>query len=199
MNDRSGKILGIATNDTGLPVSETIDGKIIYCPIYSMWKQMIYRCYSESYLRRQPTYIGCEVDKDWLLLSKFRQWVETKDWKGRHLDKDIIFPGNKIYSPETCALISQGLNKFLTLRERDRGKYLIGVSFDGGRNKYLAQCCDPFKKGSSHLGYFDSEIEAHDAWRAKKRKIALMYAEIQTDSRVSESLRKMFLPRELMQ
>lgn len=199
MNDRGGKILGIAINDSDSPVSSIVDGRCVYCPIYSMWKQMIYRCYNKTYLARQPTYIGCEVHADWLFLSKFKEWAESKDWEGGHLDKDILFPGNKIYSPETCAFVSKGLNNFLTLRGRGRGKYMIGVSFDGSRKKFLAQCCDPFKNGSSHVGYFDSEIEAHNAWRAKKREIALIYAEIQKDDRVSEALRAMFLPKELMQ
>jgi len=36
--------------------------------------------------------------------------MERQDWEGKHLDKDILIPGNKIYSPDRCIFVSSLIN-----------------------------------------------------------------------------------------
>ena len=67
------------------------------------------------------------------------------------LDKDVIIKGNKIYSPETCCLVSPQINSLFTKRQNYRGNLPIGVILYNG--KYCAQCNDGNGK-SIHLGYF---------------------------------------------
>lgn len=193
------KVFGVGVNDSESTVSHIINGKVYICKHYEIWQDMLRRCYSEKCQKRQPTYVGCNVDPDWHTFSKFREWAESKNTKGMQLDKDILFPGNKVYSSNTCVFVTGSLNKFLNNSARKRGQFLIGVSLCKRSNKFRSLCKDPFKNKLEHLGLFESELEAHEAWRIRKRQHALSYADIQTDDRVSEALRKMFLPKELMQ
>lgn len=40
-----------------------------------------------------------------------------QDWADKQLDKDLINPNNKLYSPETCFFISGTLNRMLQTKE----------------------------------------------------------------------------------
>lgn len=98
---------------------------------YVKWYSMIRRCYSAVLHKNQPTYTECEVCEEWLNYQNFAQWYYNhKLEKGIkwELDKDLLQNNNKIYSPETCALIPKDINVLLTLRKNDRGKYPLGVS-----------------------------------------------------------------------
>lgn len=89
---------------------------------------MLKRCYSESFHLRYPTYKGCETTAEWLTSSNFREWMLAQDWEGMQLDKDLLRPGNKLYSPETCRFIPGWLNNLFTDRGRGRGDFPLGVS-----------------------------------------------------------------------
>ena len=74
---------------------------------YRTWKSMI-DLHSAKYQDKYPTYKGCAVSKEWLTFSVFKAWMVTKDWQDNHLDKDILFEGDKVYSPETCVFCLRG-------------------------------------------------------------------------------------------
>jgi hypothetical protein len=156
---------------------------------------MLKRCYSASFHRANPSYIGCSVDPDWLTFSVFRNWMEAQDWQGKQLDKDLIAPGNKFYSPSTCRFIDQSLNLFLTDRRRARGDWPIGTSFKKSEGKFVSQCCNPFTGENEYLGLFACPESAHEAWRTAKHAHALRYADQQTDPRIAEALRARFACR----
>lgn len=153
---------------------------------YQTWYNLLQRCYSEVYQKNKPTYIGCSVCEDWLTFSKFKAWMETQDWEGKQLDKDILFPGNKVYSPETCVFVSREINNFLTEGKSSKGLYPIGVSFDRSSNKFRSQCT--INAIPTHLGSFDTPEEAHIAWKSKKLALALQIASKQSDSRTAQAL-----------
>lgn len=157
------------------------------CPFYRKWDSMLKRCYYEKYREKHPTYVGCTVCEEWLTFSNFKKWMEKQNWQDKHLDKDILFPGNKVYSPETCVFVDAKVNKFLTERGASRGEYMIGVNWDRKVNKFKALCGDGNGK-QKHLGYFDSEIEAHHAWLAFKLEQAKVLANRQTDKCVAKAL-----------
>ena len=74
---------------------------------YTMWYNMMNRCYSEAYQKKNPSYKGCSVAKEWHNYQVFAKWVEDNGGaEGQHLDKDIKVKGNRIYSPEYCMIIS---------------------------------------------------------------------------------------------
>lgn len=179
----------VGINDAGYVVQPTINGKQVVCPYYDRWKVMLERCYSKKLHTRNPTYIGCEVSEEWKTFSNFKAWMETQDWKGRQLDKDILFPDNKLYSRDACVFVDSKVNSFLTDSKASRGSYMVGVSWYKAGEKFRAQC----KDGKIvYLGSFDTEIEAHLAWKSYKHKLACKLADEQSDPRVAAALRKRF-------
>lgn len=153
---------------------------------------MISRCYNPKISQRNTTYVACSVADEWLTLSNFKKWMEQQDWQGKQLDKDILFPGNKIYSRDTCAFVSQLTNSFLTAREAGRGSWPIGVVFDKRTYRFRARCNNPFTKKSEHLGFFESPLQAHKAWLARKHELSCEIAKLQSDLRVAAALRLRF-------
>lgn len=143
---------GVGINDANYVVQPLVDGKQVMCPYYQAWNHMLTRCYSQKYQAKHPTYIGCEVVKEWLTFSNFRAWMETQDWEGKQLDKDILVIGNKTYSPDACLLVSSQINTLLNDCAASRGDLPKGVSFHKGVGKYVAKCRVIGKL--KHLGYF---------------------------------------------
>ena len=152
------------------------------------------RCYSYAYQRVQPTYAGCSVASEWLVLSVFTDWMRSQQWHGMNLDKDILLPGNKVYSAETCVFISPELNRFLSGKGNSLTSLPLGVSLrkDNSKIKIQANCHNPFTGKQDRLGYFDCPYTAHEAWRAKKHEHALRYADMQEDPRIAGALRVRF-------
>ena len=193
---RNSLIWGVGINDADYVVHQRIDGKSYTCKFYRTWKHMLDRCYSEDYHKRFPTYIGCTVTPEWFSFMKFKIWMQGQDWQGKHLDKDILFPGNKIYSPDTCIFIDVIINSFTTNAAASRGEWPIGVSLRKDLGKFTGCCSNPFTKKNEHLGHFDNPDDAHEAWRRRKHEIACQLAESEhvTDPRVAEALRKRYSP-----
>ena len=186
-------VCGVGVNDSDTPVLQTDRGRTVWlCPYYSAWASMISRCYSKKIHLKCPTYAGCSVDQNWLTFSVFREWMEAQDWQGKHLDKDILFPGNKVYSAESCVFVPPALNAFLTDRGRKRGDWPIGVCWSKPVGKFQARCRNPFTGEAGHIGYFDDPNDAHEAWRTRKHQHALRYAEMQEDPRIADALRSRF-------
>ena len=158
------------------------------CPFYSRWKRMLERCYSSKHHERHPTYIGCTVCEEWLTFSNFKAWMETQDWEGKELDKDILVIGNKVYSPETCAFVTAEINSFVLESTTSRGKYSLGVHWDIRRNKFVSQCRNPFTKKTEFLGYFNTEQEAHKAWLERKLWHAISLSKTINDPNVAKAL-----------
>ena len=126
------------------------------------------------------------------MLQHLKKWMEQQDWHGKSLDKDIIVPRSKLYSPETCAFVLQATNKFVTAREACRGDYPIGVDLFKRTGKYRAKCKNPFTGKQEHLGYFSTPEEAHEAWRKRKHELAQLVAATESDPRVVEALKKRY-------
>ena len=189
---------GVGNNDSDYAVVEFetvgyVDSKqkrklVWTCPYYQTWRNMIKRCYSVKLQERNPTYIGCTVSDEWLTFTNFKNWMMTQDWQDKHLDKDILFEGNKVYSPETCVFVTQAVNKFTCDSGASRGELLIGVHWDKGKNKFRSRCSNPFTKKREHLGLFTCEQEAHNAWLKRKLELAYELSAIQEDPRVAEAL-----------
>ena len=74
---------------------------------YIAWQRMLERCYCYKYQDKFPTYKDCTVCDEWLNFQAFAEWFTARYKDGYQLDKDIKVKGNKIYSPETCKLVSQ--------------------------------------------------------------------------------------------
>ena len=197
---RSRMIYGIGINDADYRVTknERINGawKIVWqCPYYITWKNMLGRCYSDADDLRDPTYKGCSVCDEWLTFSNFKSWMEQQEWKGKHLDKDLLRQGNSVYCPEYCIFVNAKINTFITDRGNDRGVYMLGVYRKTNTNKLCAQCNNPFNGKRENLGYFTDELEAHLTWKRRKHELACMLADSEYchDPRLAEALRTRYL------
>ena len=161
------------------------------CPIYDIWTGMLRRCYSETFLKKYPSYMGCQVCEDWKTFSNFKLWVEEQDFIGKCLDKDLLNRGVRVYSPETCVFISKNLNSFLVGTRKKEGR-LVGAR--KVCKKYIACCNDPFLDKVVHLGTYETEVEAHLVWKAYKHKLACHVADSWeiSDKRIIEALKSRY-------
>lgn len=155
-------------------------------PIYIVWQHMLRRCYCPNYLAKKPTYIGCSVAPEWLTFSNFRDWMLRQPWQGNHLDKDLLFPGNRVYSPEACVFVSRMTNSVLIDRGNDRGEYPLGVHLNKKLNLFVGQV-STFGT-NTYLGCFSNRMDAHAAWQREKAKIIREVAAQQGDWRVEIAL-----------
>jgi hypothetical protein len=106
--------------------------KGVYYKYYIVWSSMLGRCYSKNKQKKHPTYKDVTVCDEWLNFQNFAKWYEENYIEGFHIDKDILFKGNKIYSPETCCFVPREINAIFIKSEKTRGEYPIGV---GKRNE----------------------------------------------------------------
>lgn len=197
---------GVGVNDVDYVIQITVaagyvNGKrkqkqVWTCPFYETWKSMLMRCFSEKYKSKYPTYKDVTCCEEWLLFSNFKHWMEQQEWVGKQLDKDILVPASKVYSPETCAFVSQITNMFVVASDAARGEWPVGVYWNKKERKFQSQCCNPFTKKVEYLGRFNCPLEAHEAWRKQKHELAQLVAETETDSRVKEALKKRYSKEE---
>lgn len=190
-------VYGVGVNDADYTTSKEIvvDGKrkvVWTCPFYKRWQGMLERCYSKKFHIKNTTYVNCLAAAEWHYFMTFKAWMETQDWEGKHLDKDILLLGNKIYGPDACVFIDQKVNGFLNERQNDRGEWPIGVTFHKRDRKFHAQGYDVMTGKRKSLGYYDDPQEAHSAWLSNKLEQAKILASQQTDKRVAEALIKRY-------
>ena len=195
-------VCGVGVNDLGYRVQvyeyvtenggKRVQKTVFKCPYYTAWENMLKRCYNEKFLESNPSYIDTSVCSEWMYASAFKKWMEQQDWQGKALDKDIISPGSKLYSPDTCAFVLKATNSFVTASDASRGDYPIGVDLFKPTGKYRAQCNNPFTGDVEHIGYFSSPEEAHEAWRKHKHEIAQLVAATESDPRIVEALKKRY-------
>lgn len=192
MNQDIDKIVNDANYQITLREDSTNKSKITWmCPFYLRWKNMLRRCYDSSYQQKYPSYVGCYVCDEWLTFSNFKKWMETQDWEGKHLDKDFLVAGNKVYSPNTCVFIHNIVNTFTN--QARKTDLPVGVHLNNG--KIRAQVSNPLTKKREHLGYFKTEAAAHLAWKKRKNELAVNISESEyvTDPRIAKILKTMYL------
>jgi len=166
-------------------------GKLVWiCPFYKRWKSVLQRCYSSKIHNKYPTYKDCTVCEEWLTFSNFKSWMEKQEWVGMHLDKDLLMEGNKVYSPETCVFVPRVINMFTVGSNASSDNYLLGCSWDGGSDSFKARVSNPFTCKTEHIGRFDTELEAHFAWKKRKHEYSCLLADSEyvTDEKVKEIL-----------
>ena len=150
-------IYGVGIND----VNDIVAGD----RCYATWRGMFQRSYSEKWHKRYPSYASCRVCEEWKLFSQFRKWFNEHYEEGYDLDKDLFSGDELIYSPQTCVFLPPEINKLIH-RGNYSGKLKLGVAKE--RDKYRASInADGVKL---HLGLFDSEDEAHEAYVKSRLK-----------------------------
>ena len=146
---------------------------------YMLWNNMLMRCYSDTYQKKQPTYKDCEVSENFKSYEYFYEWCNKQIGfgnEGWQLDKDLLIKGNKVYSESTCVFLPSEINALLTKRTTSRGKHLIGVYYHKRDKAFIAQVSK--NKGKrEYLGSFKTEIEAFNAYKTAKESFVKEQAE----------------------
>ena len=137
---------------------------------YRLWMDMLRRCYSDGFRKKNPTYKDCEVSDNFKSYEYFYEWCNEQigfGVEGFELDKDLLIKGNKIYNENTCIFIPSEINLVLTKRTTSRGRHLIGVYWNKKYKAFVAQISR--NKGKrEYLGYFKTELEAFNAYKVAK-------------------------------
>ena len=161
-------------NDKKYPARQ--NGK--FTKTYSCWSHMFTRCYDEKFHESRPNYAECSVGEDFKLFSSFSDWcVEQKGFflEGTQLDKDLLYPKNKVYSGETCCFIPRNVNNFLAF-STPKNDLPVGVYYNKYANKYHVQVNNGEGK-SLHIGYYTSVDDAVSEYTTSKNNIAKKLAE----------------------
>ena len=190
VNDAGYAIAKVEYLDERFPSGRKKQREVWRCPYYAKWKSMLDRCYSDKHHKIAPTYKDCIVCNEWLTFSNFRKWMMNQKWKIFNLDKDLLLEGNKVYSPSTCIFLHEKVNSFISTCDGGRGYYMLGSHWHKSYQKFTSSVRNPFTKKALHLGNFDSELEAHFAWKYQKHLYSCQLAnsEYVTDERVRQVL-----------
>ena len=157
---------------------------------FQLWKNMLKRCYSEVSFKKSPSYEQCLTSETFNDYQQFKTWCNSQLGFGNtgwELDKDILVKGNKVYSEDTCCFVPKEINLLLVKHDKGRGDYLLGVDYHKNRKQFRARCSD------KHLGWFNTEIEAFNAYKQSKEDYIKSLAnkwKDQIDPRVYEALMK---------
>lgn len=144
---------------------------------YRSWQKILERCYNEKYKDKYKSYFMItSICDEWLNYQNFAKWYCENEYEvdeRLHVDKDILYPGNKIYSPYHCLLVPQRINMLFTNKKNKRG-LPNGIKKNG--NKYYA------KYNSMELGSANTIEEAYELYAKRKKeeiiKVAEEYKEI---------------------
>jgi hypothetical protein len=140
-----------------------IDGK--HTIQYNAWSSMKQRCYDDKLHEKHPSYKDCSICEEWLDFQNFAKWFNQNYIEGYQLDKDLLIPGNKLYSPNTCCFIPQEIN--LTIIKPSVSRELpIGVY--KRYNKYITHIKE--NKQSKYIGSFDTIEEASICYKVAKAR-----------------------------
>lgn len=158
----------------------------IHTKEYTVWKSLLKRCYDSKTKERQPAYRDVSICEEWLFFENFCDWLHSQSnfdkWLNGDkwaLDKDIIYKGNKIYSPETCCLVPYNVNSLFVKCDATRGELPIGVSFDSKNGLYMARCQNPFERKLKTIGRYSTVEEAFYAYKNYKESIIKKIANIE--------------------
>lgn len=110
----------------------------------------------------------CTVSKIWHSFQNFADWYDENKYnvgnEVLHLDKDIKYPKNTVYSPYSCILVPQRINELFTCKPKENG-LPIGINMSAS-GKYIASY------NGKHLGtYSDLETAYKEYAKAKENSI----------------------------
>lgn len=142
------------------------------------WSEILRRCYSKEFQEKRPTYTDCIVCEEWHNFQNFAKWYEENYYECNgetiHLDKDILYKNNKIYSPKTCVFVPKRINVLFTKCDKNRGNFPIGVSWCERDSVFRSYCSiynyEKSKQEYVYLGSYHSANEAFMAYKNFKEK-----------------------------
>ena len=176
INDYRKKVFGVG-------ITDIYTGGIKRDKSYSLWKDILRRCYSENSVLSLKSYENCEISEDWKTYSNFKRDVEEMigfDVKGYQIDKDPS-PRRSLYSKNTVCFLPNKLNMFLVKHKERRGNLPIGVSLSKS-NKYPFRArCKSITGNDIEIGRFSKPEEAFEAYRVYRLSVLSDLIEMYSD------------------
>jgi len=183
---KRGIVYGVGINDADYVVTN--------CLYYRKWKHMLRRCYSSNFHIQNPSYIGCTVYEEWKVFSNFKQWMMSQDWEGKELDKDILFPGNKVYSPDKCVFVDREVNELFSKKNKHNVR---GVHYVKRIDRYVLRTSTiNSDKKAKYVGSYVTLEEAKIASDELRRNRIVNVANKQKDKRVKDTIMNLINVRE---
>ena len=140
--------------------------------VFQIWSTMLERCYKEESRDRFPSYEHCLVCDEWHNYQNFRKWYDENYYEvgneRMHVDKDILYKNNRIYSPITCLIVPQRIN-MLFMHKRNKYDLPNGIK-PRAKGKFEAQY------NHENLGIFDTVEKAAIAHDKKKKEVIIEIA-----------------------
>lgn len=142
------------------------DGRFSYNnEAYKRWYQMLRRCYCPYFLNRNKSYRDVVVCDSWHNFQNFAEWFNKTDHIGMELDKDLGSKGGKIYSPDTCMMLSIEDNRSISNNGDIR---VFTIENDGmtvtGRNLHKVSTMLGLSSGNL-CKLINGKINKHKGWR----------------------------------
>lgn len=157
------------------------EGKKTNTPAYEVWLSKLKNCYGVA--KMSHIYADVTFCKEWLNYQNFAKWFyeQVKLYgKGGYVDKDLLFLGNREYSPQMCVYVPPAVNSLFGGASGN----INGVHFCNNKKKWVAQIqrgelTAQGNKKQSYLGGFDDKKEADAAYYKAKvehvKSVALKY------------------------
>lgn len=153
---------------------------------YSTWKNILKRCFCESYKEIQPTYTKCEICDEWLNFQNFAEWYDNNyphhvEDVSFEIDKDLLSKNNKkIYSEETCVFIPSNVNLLLSHKKKTNTSGHVGVCKVKKKNDIVwrVQIGNFMEEKPLSLGQyanFEEAVEIYNTYRVKQVEKAKNY------------------------
>jgi|SRR5690606_21888002 len=155
-----------------------------------VWKGIISRCYGDNIEVVEKSYGDVTVCEEWHNFQNFAKWYE-ENYKpymdGWAIDKDIICPECREYSPSNCVFVPTIINNLFSHKIKNATGV---VKIDKGYRAAIS------KNGKKYMiGVYPTFEEAHEAYKIEKlkfvREVADEYKEL-IDPRVYEAMYNYF-------
>lgn len=127
-------------------------------PVYNTWRSMLARCYNpnhNSFTRYGGS--GVKVCDAWHDFQTFARWYEDNYVDGWHMDKDLLSPQAKIYSPDTCVYLPHDIHHCIGVKHK-KGVYKVSKAKGYGVKMYI-------DNKRTYLGYYNTAEEAEGVYK----------------------------------
>lgn len=150
---------------------------------YGRWMAMLSRCYNKIPHGRDNSYKVCTVCDEWLNFQNFAMWFCNQRFygQGHDIDKDLLVPGNKEYSPTTCCLLPPLINSAITGKGAIQNGLPCGVHWHKKNGCFVAKVGKYNDPKTKYLGSFQRKEDAWAVVKADKESYVKELAESYKD------------------